>query len=158
MITQFHILLTCTMLGTQFATPQVTHYPSPIPRIGDRIPCGPVDSIVYAIASAQLSHGCKAICGGIPFFLATNDWITISYISTRDSSFSTPDGVRVGQSYERVRWLGGSQIVPEIGWAYYSYLPSGWCAKYSGFPGGTSTDSRFILAPCDSVVCEIFLR
>ena len=158
MITRCHILLACTLLGAQIAKPQVIHTSSPIPKIGDPIPCHPVDSIVYPIASAQLSGGCEAIYGSITFFLATTDGSTISYISTGDSLFSTPDGVKVGVSYKRVRLLGGSRIIEETGWAYYSRLPSGWCAKYSGFPGGATTDSTYEFAPCDSVVCEVFLR
>jgi hypothetical protein len=96
------------------------------------MPCNPPDTIQFAISSAQFARGCNAIYSNMKFFVATIDRSHISYISTRDSLFRTPEGIHIGSNLKDVMQAGGNDIIEETGWAYYSRLPSGWRVKYSG--------------------------
>ena len=136
--------------------PQSAITPSLFPKLGDTLPCIPVDSVRWLIASGQMAQGCDVIYSGIKFFIATIDGKQISFISTRDSNFVSPDGIRVGDNIKKIRAVKGTEIIPEIGWSYYSILPSGWCTRYPGIP---EYEMHHITSVSkDSVVFELFQR
>jgi hypothetical protein len=105
------------------------------PKVGDVMPCAFSESIHYAISSSQFVYGCEYIFNGINYFVGTIDKSHISYISTTDTLFKSPEGIHVGSTHKDVLKKGGSEIMEEIGFAYLSKLPSGWYVSYSGAPG-----------------------
>ncbi len=124
------------------------------PKVGDPMPCAFPDSISYGISSAQFAYGCKFTFDRIRYFVATTDKSRIAYVSTQDTSFRSPEGIHIGSTYQDVRRIGGTEIIAELSWAYYSQLPSGWFAQYSGFPGADSIAG--ISMKTDSVVQKLF--
>jgi hypothetical protein len=66
--------------------------------------------------------------------VASVDGRKVAYVKTSDSHFITPEGLKVGSSLDEVRRAGGSAVVAEAGWAFFSDLPSGWRAMFSGLP------------------------
>lgn len=86
------------------------------------------------ISSAAFAPGCDVVVAGVNFFVASNDGKMIEYIKTSDPGFVTPEGLSVGSSVDDVRRAGGGEVLGEYGWAFYSRLPSGWRAVFSGMP------------------------
>lgn len=120
------------------------------------MPCSPSDTVYFIIASAQAARGCEVTIAGEKFFVATIDGKRVTYISTASPEFTTPEGIRVGAKFPDIVRVRGSEIVGEVGWRYFSVLPSGWCAMYSGIPG-VDTLGGIVLAR-DSTVVELFRR
>jgi hypothetical protein len=53
-------------------------------------------------------------------------------VITYDRRFQSPEGLRVGDSLQRVRELGGGEPVARPYWGdYMSTLPSGWYASFA---------------------------
>lgn len=59
----------------------------------------------------------------------TKTWV-ITYISTSDLAFVTPEGLRVGDSAEKVLKVSGGEVIKENDYVFYVRLPSGWHAKF----------------------------
>jgi hypothetical protein len=93
--------------------------------------CKNIDQLV--IASAQTASYCDVQVNGILFTVASTDNKHISYISTSDPSFRTPEGVGVGSALQELQKKYGP-MSEETGWAYFFVLPSGWCASFSISP------------------------
>ncbi len=128
---------------------------SDFPRLHEQMPPVQSDSL-WAVGSAQTAHGCTILRGSVAFQVGTIDGKTIAFVSTRDRHFSTPDGIRIGDTHWNVLRAGGSPVIEEPSWGYYSRLPSGWNAQYGGVPGIGSVGEVAINR--DSVVQELFLR
>jgi hypothetical protein len=94
---------------------------------------------LYVISSAQVAPGCGTVVGGVSYLVASIDGKSIAFIRTSDTGFVTPEGLRIGSSVEDVRRAGGGEVLGEIGWAFYSKLPSGWRAVFSGLPEPRNT-------------------
>jgi hypothetical protein len=120
------------------------------------MPCNPADSIQWIIASAQTAQGCEINRDGVRFFVATIDHKRISYISTEDGNFVSPEGIHVGNSRDDVLKAKGTEMIAELGWAYYSKLPSGWCVRYAGMPGVDSLGGQTLHR--DSTVVGFFMK
>ena len=126
------------------------------PRLGDPLDCAPSHDTMFAISPAQFVKGCSISKSGVKYFVGSIDGKTIDFVSTQDSNFRTPEGVRLGSSIREVILAGGTQIYEEPSWAYLSRLPSGWSAKFGGAPGMEIRGTASL--KCDSVVHELFLR
>ena len=120
------------------------------------MPCMPSDTIMYMIKSAQLAWVCEIVVDGAKFVVGTIDKKRIAYISTEDHQIMTPEGIHVGDSFDVVRHANGSEILAEPGWGYFSRLPSGWNAVYSGVPGLDEVGG--IPLRRDSIVVRLFQR
>ena len=103
------------------------------PRMGARLPCRPDPGMIYGFSSADMGPGCTVTVDGIRYFVAGYAG-RVAYIRTRDPAFESPEGLTVGASLEQVRAVGGTERIGEVGWAFYSRLPSGWRAEFAGFP------------------------
>ena len=56
----------------------------------------------------------------------------VVHVTTYDPRFQSPEGLRVGDSLQRVRELGGGEPVARPYWGdYMSTLPSGWYASFA---------------------------
>lgn len=66
--------------------------------------------------------------GEILYSLAVDDKGLVSYLSTSDPSFRTPEGLQVGSSLAEARAAGAGEFAPDHGWACFARLPSGWWA------------------------------
>jgi hypothetical protein len=120
--------------------------------LGARVPCRLANGELYVIAAAQTAPGCEVTVNGIRYFVASIDHRHVAYVSTRDPLFATPEGVRVGDSLSDVRGKGGSVVLPETGWRFFSRLPSGWNTVFAGIPSTEATE------PTSGEVVEFFLR
>jgi len=156
MIYRFVAILILSTIGLYSCTMRSPYQSNNCPTIGQKMPCTPTPSVLYAISSADFAPGCETILFGIKFFLATNDGERICYISTQDPKFKTPEGIHVGDTLKDVLGAGGSMPIEETSWAYYSELPSGWCAQYPGIPGLGKFDGG--PPESDSKVVKLFLR
>jgi len=104
------------------------------PVLGGELPCELEDGTRHGVSSAQTARGCEVLADGVRFFVASVDGRKVAYVKTSDSHFITPEGLKVGSSLEDVRGAGGSAVVAEAGWAFFSELPSGWRAMFAGLP------------------------
>ena len=93
------------------------------------MPCKCSNSDQLVVASAQTAYYCDVTVNGVLFTVASIDKRCISYISTSDPAFVTPEGIGVGSTLEELKRQYGP-ISEETGWAYFYVLPSGWCASF----------------------------
>jgi hypothetical protein len=100
------------------------------PRIGDKISGYPKSTYLLMIRSAQTDPAYDVSYQGKNFTVTANDKI-ISYISTTDGGFKTPEGIGVGDTLEKVLSLPQRKLIREPGWAFYVYLESGWYAAFT---------------------------
>jgi hypothetical protein len=102
------------------------------PRLGEKFEInGPKK--LRMIASAQLSPFTEITRGGVKYTVAVDKSGKAIYIDCADKSFRTPEGLGPDATLVQVLSAGGSAVVEEPGWAYYSVLPSGWHALFYGF-------------------------
>ena len=74
--------------------------------------------------------------------VALDDTDTIRYIRTSDASFATAEGIRVGSTLEAVRRAGAPAVIPELGWASFTTLPSGWAVAFDEGDGHLPASSE----------------
>jgi hypothetical protein len=128
-------LVASLLPGCLQTDPRQSKDPSLAPTIGEKLPRVPCDARLYMVGSAQLAKSCSTVVGGIPYLIGTVDDSTVCWVSTQDSGFVTPEGVRIGDNFQTVRSKQVTEIMAEPGWAYISRLPSKWYAMYGGIPG-----------------------
>jgi hypothetical protein len=122
-------------------------------ELGVAIPCEADPTQLFLIAASQMSPGCEAVIDESRFYFAANQGGTVAFISTRDPRFFTPEGVSVGSTLKEVLGAGGNEVIAEPGWGFYSRLPSGWAARFSGVPGVSGAPPN-----TNSTAVEVFLR
>ena len=66
---------------------------------------------------------------GIKGIIGEKDWV-INYISTSDPAFVTPEGIKVGDSAEKVLKISKAEVVKANDYVFYIRLPSGWRAEF----------------------------
>ena len=101
------------------------------PRLGDRLDGVSPSQTLEVTGSGGLEPSYLLRHRGILFTVCAHSDLRITYIRTSDASFSTPDGVRVGDSLASVRAASPEPVVHERGWAHYVRLPSGWNAGFA---------------------------
>ena len=69
----------------------------------------------------------------------------VKYISTSDSGFRTPEGIKVGTPLVDLMRDGKFKLHHEPGWACYVPLPSGWAASFNYF------DDKGNIIPCEDL-------
>jgi len=90
---------------------------------------------------------------GAKYFVdVQTDSDVVMNISTRDSKFSTPEGIRIGDTWFEVKASGGQELFGENE-IFYVRLPSGWLCTFSINDG----ESRHDLAP-ESQVWQLDLQ
>jgi len=91
--------------------------------------------------------------GGVTYFVdvKTNNNV-VTNISTRDSKFSTPEGIRIGDTWSKVKASGGKVFYDENNICYLR-LPSGWLCAFNINDGESCED----LAP-ESRVWQLDLK
>jgi hypothetical protein len=62
------------------------------------------------------------------------------YISPQSRRFATEEGVRIGDSFKKVRELADGAVQKHPGWAFVVSLPSGWNAAFT--QGADMTDGE----------------
>jgi len=105
------------------------------------------------VASAQGRRAYEAEVDGISISVCVDDDEVIVNQDTKDPSFQTPEGVKIGLSLGQVLALAKARLAREPGWSYYVPLPSGWNA------GIIKDDGRFEdPLPPESSVRWLFVR
>jgi len=101
------------------------------PVIGQELPAK-IRRSYLMIASGQIAPQDRIVGKGLDFDVALDELNRIIFISTKDPTFRTPEGIGPQATLEEVLAHGGSPVIYETGWAHYSMLPSGWCAGFYG--------------------------
>jgi len=122
------------------------------PRVGGRMPCVADAASSVMTAAGRQEAGCLAMVDGTFFAVASSDRSHVSYVGTTSARFRTPEGIGIGATLKSVRAKRGAAVTAERGWAYFSRLPSGWCARFPGVPGQDPPPGE------DAPVVEIFIR
>jgi len=81
-------------------------------------------------AGGNFSEAFDFMVNRVSYTLAVDGAGAVTYISTADKGFTSPEGATVGDTYQTVKKLGTSALVCERGWAFYLPLPSGWNAAF----------------------------
>jgi hypothetical protein len=90
---------------------------------------------------------------GVKYFVGVQtDNNIVTNISTRDSKFSTPEGIRIGATWSKIKASGGKVFFDENDICYLR-LPSGWLCTFNINDGGSCDD----LAP-ESRVWQLDLK
>ncbi len=77
---------------------------------------------------------------GTKYFIdVQTDNSVVTNISTRDSKFRTPEGIRIGDTWSKVKELGGKVFFDESDICYLR-LPSGWLCTFSINDGESCDD------------------
>ncbi len=109
-------------------------------ELGDELPEDAIQTgHLVLVSSAQLSPSYIIMRGEhvyeVTVHIEVRDGKVVSiidYISPLDKEFTTPEGIRVGDSFEKVRRVSKEDVIREPGWGFYAYikLPSGWGAAF----------------------------
>ena len=102
-----------------------------IPRIGARFEPGVESSHHELTAAGSLDRAYVVAVNGVQFTIAVSSKRDVVYVATTDTSFQTPENIRVGSSLASVRAAGAGEPLPESGWGFYTALPSGWQAAFT---------------------------
>lgn len=102
-------------------------------------PCSAYALVDHFATSRTLAF--SIIFRSVEFGVETDRAQRIERITTRDRTFESPEGVRVGSTSELVTSRGGSPPVLVPNWAYYSELPSGWFVAFQAFGRQARLDS-----------------
>jgi hypothetical protein len=102
---------------------------SQIPQLGDLLSSpGPTCTRILS-SSAQTWPSYEAKVNGIAFTIGIDHDARVRYISTRDHSFASPEGLHAGDpAATATKAASNATIMDERGWGHYILLPSGWYA------------------------------
>lgn len=102
------------------------------PRLGAAPPPKIPSEFRILAGSSQLSPAYRVRYQGVVYDVGTNQEGKIAFISTSESSFVTPEGIRKGDRLEKVRKLTGIKEPAswEPGWSCFIRLRSGWNAAF----------------------------
>jgi len=95
----------------------------------------------------------KVTIDGVAFGLGVGGDGLISYVSTNDPSFITPEGARVGMTLQEMPPSVERRVQRSAGWIFYIRLPSGWRVAFlddGSLPNGA-------VLPANARVAEIFM-
>lgn len=127
-------LLVTLILVTSCATKEFFKVPelklSQLPEIGAIIKNPPKSRTLTMTSSASTDPEYQMKINAINYSVALNAVGKVKYIATDDISFSTPEGLKIGDSYSKVKEITKKTFIEESGWGYYIKLPSGWCAGF----------------------------
>jgi len=96
------------------------------------------------ISSSQIRPYKTVNINGVNFQLVRDAKGDTSFIGTRDTSFITPEGFKVGMSLHQIRKKYRDKLLEEPGFGYFIVLPSKWCLQF--IVGQTMTEH----APTDT--------
>jgi hypothetical protein len=101
-----------------------------LPNLGDTVES--LDENQEYIMAASGSFLAKYILrvDSIEFVLGISPEGHVKYISSSDQKFVTDEGLRIGDSWLKVKNISNSELVKETGWAFYIPLQSGWNAAF----------------------------
>jgi len=99
---------------------------SELPQINDDFYPQIESSIWILISSSQFSKAYLVIYDEIYYTIAVNDINKVSFISTEDELFISPESLKIGGSFADVKALTKNEVIKENGWAYVILLKSGW--------------------------------
>lgn len=111
--------------------------------LGDEIPAEVIENQKATYSMTNASNMAKVYSienERISFNIQVDDSYIVTYISTNDPDFRTPEGVYLGMTYEQVMGKTSAELKAMRGWGYYLKLPSGWKAVF--FIGQSGTDSE----------------
>ena len=130
---------------------------STLPELGERAPCVPVHIMPW-LEKDSSTGGCEVIVQGVSFWLSIVKG-HVSVLSTRDTAFFSPEGVRPGHTIADVRAAGGDELTLVPNQGYSAQLPSGWRASFRGRWEylNDRIDSQHLVVSEDSVVYRLYL-
>jgi hypothetical protein len=99
------------------------------PTLGSRIRFPDRSDDYLLVSPAQLSPAYRVRFQGVLYEVGV-EGDKVVYVSTADPRFQSPEGLRVGDSFQKVREHGGGKPGLLPGWGYRSALPSGWYAAF----------------------------
>ncbi len=139
--------LSATLLAFGCTTPRSRHLRSgrvppepaplevatlPIPGSRHSLPSRTGHVLLLLVSPANLQPAYKVRFQGVVYLVALQGGGEVVHVHTDDPRFQSPEGLRVGDSLQRVRELGGGKPVARPFWGdYVSALPSGWYAAFS---------------------------
>ncbi len=100
--------------------------------------------VLLMTSSAQVDRSWRIIVEDVRYWVAADNDGKVRYISSRDSTFVTPEGLTVGMTLDAVKRESGQEVTYELGFEHYVVLPSGWAAAFgivTDEDGGPSDDS-----------------
>ena len=94
---------------------------------------------------------------GNQFLLGSNPQGRIKYILSKDSSFVTPEGIRIGETQVNLKTIGDPIIEERLQGHYKVRLPSGWIVQVNdGSTININTDSIKIVPPKKTIITIIY--
>ena len=108
-------------------------------HLGENVPSNAVESeslIVVSAGQMQRKYTCEI--AGVPYVFGVDSEGLVQYVSTRSKAVTTPEGVKVGDTFRLVVDEKRGEFEPWNGWGHVVELPSGWNAAF--FIGYTMTD------------------
>jgi hypothetical protein len=94
---------------------------------------------------------------GNQFLLGTDRQNRIKYILDKDSSFMTPEGIRLGETHVNLEMIGKPIKEASIRGHYRILLPSGWIVQVEdGSAVNLDSDSIRVVKPKKTIVTIIF--
>jgi hypothetical protein len=98
------------------------------------------------ISPSRVTSAYAVFDNGITFIVSVDNDGNLNYISTRDSQFKTPEGLKVGTTLEKTKNYQVGKLNKESGWCFWILLSSGWKAAFiqgsSAAEGKLKPDSK----------------
>lgn len=90
------------------------------------------------VSAGQMSPFNTIVINNITFQLVKDFHGDTTYIGTRDTSFITPEGYKVGMILQQIKMVYRNKLYKEPGWGFHAELPSKWSLLFA--IGNTATD------------------
>jgi len=99
-----------------------------LPELGKPLPFHPESPFKLMVTSSHMEDACFIRVSGIVYTAAVDGEGLVSYLSTWDPAFRTPEGLGVGISVDELRAAGAAHFAYEYTAGCSAELPSGWRA------------------------------
>jgi hypothetical protein len=103
-----------------------------LPTLGSILRVKRDSNELLMVASAQMYPMYEVTAEGLDITVCVDSVHRIRWVSTADTDFVSPEGLRVGDPIERALVAADAGVISEPGWAWYVRLPSGWNARVAG--------------------------
>ena len=103
---------------------------SQLPEIGEKIQVTYSTSTQIMVSSSQFYPEMKINLENVQYSLGFDNASIVKYIATNDSTFATPESLKIGDLGNEVLKYAKSQVRVEPGWGYYVEISDGWNAGF----------------------------
>ncbi|GJQ61108.1 MAG: hypothetical protein SCALA702_01610 [Melioribacteraceae bacterium] len=116
-----------------------------LPELEDKYIAESESNLLILASSAQTWEAHEILVNNTKYTLGISNDYRVKHISTVDSDFISPEGLKIGDSISKISNKESLNIKEERGWGIYGTLDSGWFVFLGGVPGSDSINMQNVL-------------